>query len=157
MLIIMILLSECRLWKACLTTVWHNFQANICSKKSSARLLWVYWSKGCSGGSSQEFWEKFNLAVVRRSESRIKRKERGIVVASPLLSIISDYYQWSIDILFSLKNRKLSATFLSRAPRSFSRARELADVFEKAKRKRKQRLRTGYNILNSVTCHATPR
>ena len=37
--------SKCRLWKACLTTVWHHFQAKTCSKKSSARLFWVYWSK----------------------------------------------------------------------------------------------------------------
>ena len=32
----------------------------------------------------------FDLAVVRRSETQTKRKERGIVVASPLQSIIND-------------------------------------------------------------------
>ena len=37
--------SDYRLWKACLTTVWHSFQANTCSKKSGARLFWVYWGK----------------------------------------------------------------------------------------------------------------
>ena len=37
------------------------------------------------------FWEKFNLAVVRGSETQTKKKERGIVVASPLpASIIND-------------------------------------------------------------------
>ena len=36
------------------------------------------------------FWEKFNLAVVRGSETQTKKKERGIVVASPLPSIIND-------------------------------------------------------------------
>ena len=29
--------SECRLWKAFLTTVWHSFWVNTCSKKSSAK------------------------------------------------------------------------------------------------------------------------
>ena len=37
--------SEYRLWKARLTTVWHRFQANTYSKKSGARLFWVYWGK----------------------------------------------------------------------------------------------------------------
>ena len=37
--------SECRLWKARLTTVWHRFQANTYSNKSGARLFWVYWGK----------------------------------------------------------------------------------------------------------------
>ena len=36
------------------------------------------------------FWEKFNLAVVRGGETQTKKKERGIVVASPLPSIIND-------------------------------------------------------------------
>ena len=36
------------------------------------------------------FWEKFNLAVVRGSETQTKKKEPGIVVASPLPSIIND-------------------------------------------------------------------
>ena len=31
------------------------------------------------------FWEKFNLAVVRGSETQTKKKERGIVVASPFI------------------------------------------------------------------------
>ena len=72
--------SKCRLWKACLTTIWHSFQANTCSKKSSAKLFWVYWSKsrtGC-GRSYHEFWENFNLPVVRGSETQTKRKECSI-------------------------------------------------------------------------------
>ena len=36
------------------------------------------------------FSEKFNLAVVRGSETQTKTKEHGIVVASPLRSIIND-------------------------------------------------------------------
>ena len=64
-------------------TVWHNFQANKSSKKSSARLFWVSGAKGCCGGSSYGFWEKFNLGVVYGSETQTKRKEHGIVVASP--------------------------------------------------------------------------
>ena len=47
-------------------------------------------AKGCCGGSSHGFWEKFNLAVVRDSETQTKRKERWIVVASPLRSINND-------------------------------------------------------------------
>ena len=72
--------SKCRLWKACLTTIWHSFQANTCSKKSSAKLFWLYWSKsrtGC-GRSYHEFWENFNLPVVRGSETQTKRKECSI-------------------------------------------------------------------------------
>ena len=34
--------------------------------------------------------EKFNLAVFLGSETQMKRKERGIVVASPLRSIINN-------------------------------------------------------------------
>ena len=37
-------------------------------------------AKGCRGGSSYGFWN---------SETRTKRKERGIVVASPLQSTIN--------------------------------------------------------------------
>ena len=36
------------------------------------------------------FFEKFSLPVVCGSETQTKRKERGIVVASPLRSIIND-------------------------------------------------------------------
>ena len=47
-------------------------------------------AKGCCGGASHWFWEKFSLPVVCDSETQMKRKERGIVVASPLRSIIND-------------------------------------------------------------------
>ena len=47
-------------------------------------------TKGCFCGSSRRFCEKFNLAVDRASESQTKRKERGIVIASPLQSISDD-------------------------------------------------------------------
>ena len=75
------------------------------------------------------FWEKFNLAVVRGSETQTKKKERGIVVASPLPSIINDQVEamreaaisavalpcrgtrGAADMLF-FKNRKLSSSSL---------------------------------------------
>ena len=47
-------------------------------------------TKGCCGGSSHGFCEKFNLAVVRGSETQTKRKERRIVAASLFRSIIND-------------------------------------------------------------------
>ena len=46
-------------------------------------------AKGCCGGSSYGFWENFSLGVVRGSENQTKRKQRGIVVASPLQNIIN--------------------------------------------------------------------
>ena len=73
-----------------MTTVWHNFQANTSSKKISTRLFWVSGAKGCRGGSSYGFWKKFKLGVVRGSETQTKSKKHGIVVASPLHSIIND-------------------------------------------------------------------
>ena len=78
----------CRLWKACLTTVWHNFQAN--TRRVAPGCFGFTGTKGCCGGSSHGFWEKVNLAVVRGSETQTKRKERGIVVASPLRRINND-------------------------------------------------------------------
>ena len=86
-------------------------------------------AKGCCGSSSHVFWEKFNLAVVRGSETQTKKKERGIVVASPLPSIINDQVEamreaaisavalpcrgtrGAADMLF-FKNRKLSSSSL---------------------------------------------
>ena len=50
----------------------------------------VLGAKGCCGGSSHGFSEKFYLAFVRGCETQTNRKERGIVVASPL-GIINDY------------------------------------------------------------------
>ena len=50
-------------------------------------------AKGCCGGASHWFWEKFSLPVVCGSETQTKSKERGIVVASPLRSIINDQVQ----------------------------------------------------------------
>ena len=47
-------------------------------------------AKGCCCGSSRGFCEKFNLAVVHASDSQTNRKEHGIVIASPLQSIIDD-------------------------------------------------------------------
>ena len=74
-----------------MTTVWHNFQANTYSKKSSTRLFWglLEQKDACCGGSSKGFCEKYNLAVVRGSETQTNSKERGIVVASLLRGIIN--------------------------------------------------------------------
>ena len=46
-------------------------------------------ARGCCGGSSKGFCEKYNLAVVRGSETQTNSKERGIVVASLLRGIIN--------------------------------------------------------------------
>ena len=55
-------------------------------------LFWVYWGKRMLWRFFHGFCEKFYLAVFRGSETQTKRKERGIVVASPLGSSIND--QW---------------------------------------------------------------
>ena len=73
--------SECRLWKACLTTFWHSFQANTCSKKSSAKLFWVYWSDsrtGCCRSTTRFGKILIYLPLVRGSETQTKRKECSI-------------------------------------------------------------------------------
>ena len=57
-----------------------QFSSKYVLKKSSAKLFWLYWSKsrtGC-GRSYHEFWENFNLPVVRGSETQTKRKECSI-------------------------------------------------------------------------------
>ena len=65
-----------------MTTVWHNFQANkSVLKEEQHRAVLGLLAKGCRGGSFYGFWN---------SETRTKRKERGIVVASPLQSTIND-------------------------------------------------------------------
>ena len=73
------LVSECRLWKACLTTVWHSFQAKIirAQRKAAPGCFRFTGEKGCCGGSSHGFWEKFDLIVVRGSKTQAKRKESG--------------------------------------------------------------------------------
>ena len=49
-------------------------------------------SRGCCGGSSKGFCEKYNLAGFRDSETQTKRKERGIVVACSCITV-TKYYQ----------------------------------------------------------------
>ena len=59
-----------------------QFQANKSVLKEEQRqAVLSLLAKGCRGGSSYGFWN---------SETRTKRKERGIVVASPLQSTIND-------------------------------------------------------------------
>ena len=67
-------------------TVLHDclaqFQANKSVLKEEQRQAVLgLLAKGCRGGSSYGFWN---------SETRTKRKERGIVVASQLQSTIND-------------------------------------------------------------------
>ena len=84
--------SECRLWKACLTTVWHSFQANRCSKKSSAKLFWVYWSKsrtGCCRSTTS-----FGKILIYHLFAAVKLKQREknvVLVASPLRMLSMDF------------------------------------------------------------------
>ena len=59
-----------------------QFQANKSVLKEEQRQAVLgLLAKECRGGSSYGFWN---------SETRMKRKERGIVVASPLQSTIND-------------------------------------------------------------------
>ena len=59
-----------------------QFQANKSVLKEEQRQVVLgLLAKGCRDGSSYGFWN---------SETRTKRKERGIVVASPLQSTIND-------------------------------------------------------------------
>ena len=80
-----------RVWT--MTTVWYNFQANTCSKKAAPGCFEFTGAQRCCGGSSHEFCGKFNLAVVGGSETQTTEKRSGIVVASPLRSIINDQVQ----------------------------------------------------------------
>ena len=60
-----------------MTTVWHNFQANTCSKKSSGRLfLALLEQKDVVSVLPTGFCEKFNLAVVRGSATHDKMKKK---------------------------------------------------------------------------------
>ena len=72
--------SERRLWKACLTTVWMTvFKQIRAQRRASPGCFGFTGAKGCCGGSSHRFWEKFlNLPVVYGSETQGKRKECGI-------------------------------------------------------------------------------
>ena len=89
----------CRLWKACLTTVWHSFQANTCGKKSSARLFWVHWSK--------RIWDvvavlptSFGKSFIYQLFAAVKLKQREkdvVLVASPLRSTINDQVEATRD------------------------------------------------------------
>ena len=59
-----------------------QFQANKrVLKEEQCQAVLGLLAKGCRGGSSYGFWN---------SETRTKRKEPGIVVASPLQSTIND-------------------------------------------------------------------
>ena len=60
-----------------------QFQANktVLKEQEQRQAVLGLLAKGCRGGSSYGFWN---------SETRTKRKERGIVVASPLQSTIND-------------------------------------------------------------------
>ena len=59
-------------------------------------------AKGCCGGSSHGFREKFNLAVFRGIETQTKKKERGILVASPLRTIINNQVEAMREAVISV-------------------------------------------------------
>ena len=76
-----------------------QFQANKSVLKEEQRQAVLgLLAKGCRGGSSYGFWN---------SETRTKRKERGIVVASPLQSTINDQVE-------AMREADISAIALSR-------------------------------------------
>ena len=70
-----------------MTTVWHNFQANTCSKKSSAWLFWVSWSK-------RMLWRFFPRVLFsscsRQWNSNGEKRTRNCNCIT-----ITRYYQWS--------------------------------------------------------------
>ena len=106
--------SECRLWKACLTTVWHSFQANTCSKKSSAKLFWVYWSERRTGcGRSTTSFGKI-LIYELFAAVKLKQREKNVaLVASPwrMLSMIK-LKQWFFKtILYQNINYSLNCNY----------------------------------------------
>ena len=98
MLTIIIFVSECRLWRL-FGTILKQIRAQ---RRAAPGCFEFTGAKGCCGGSSRESCKKFNLAVVRGSETQTKRKERGIVVASPLQSIINDQVEAMRDAGISI-------------------------------------------------------
>ena len=100
---------------ACLTTVLHSFQANTCSKKSGARLFWVYWSKSrtwCVAVLSTSFG-KF-LIYQLFTAVKLKQREKNVVlVASPLrmLSMIKLKQCFFKTILYQKINYSLNCNY----------------------------------------------
>ena len=115
--------SEYRLWKACLTTVWHSFQANTCSKKSSARLL----QKDVVAVLLTSFRESFWIYQLSAALKLKQREKNVVLVLSPLrpyqiwlswgnerswrfshsITLPLNHAWGNADILF--KNRRLSS------------------------------------------------
>ena len=86
-----------RLWKACLTTVWLTvFKQIRAQRRPSPGCFGFTGAKGCCGGSSHGFWEKFlNLPVAHGSETQGKRKECGI----SCVAITKYYFSFSRSAL----------------------------------------------------------
>ena len=73
------------------TTVWNNFQANTCSKKSSARLFWVYWGKRMLW----RFFPRVLRKVLFNSCSRQWNSNEEKRTCNCSCNTITNYYQWS--------------------------------------------------------------
>ena len=70
-------------------TVWHNFHAILARRRAAPGCFRFTGTKGCCGGSSLGFWEKFNYELF--AAVKLKQREKNLaLVASPLRSII--YY-----------------------------------------------------------------
>ena len=102
--------SERRLWKACMTTVWLTvFKQIRAQRRASPGCFGFTGAKGCCSGSSHGFWEKFlNLPVVHGSETQGKRNECGI----SCVAITKYYFSFSRSALAKvfLKNEKKNKT-----------------------------------------------
>ena len=86
--------SECRLLKACLTTVWHSFQANTCSKKSSARPLYLptfseIWAWDFYPGSARIFEDDTIISEVFRRSPKSSEDVRSLSKAKLLRKRLS--------------------------------------------------------------------
>ena len=68
-------------------TVWHNFHAILAQRRAAPGCFRLTGTKGCCGGSSHGFWEKFNYELF--AAVKLKQREKNLVlVALPLRSII---------------------------------------------------------------------
>ena len=87
--------SVCRLWWLFGTI----FKQIYAQRRAAPGCFGFTRAKGCCDGSFRGFCEKFDLTVVHGcSETRMKRKECGIVVASSLRSIINVQVEVMISV-----------------------------------------------------------
>ena len=77
--------SKCRLWKACLTTIWHSFQANTCSKRAAPSCFGFTGAK--AGLVVAVLTTSFGKILIYQLFAAVKLKQREknvVLVASPL-------------------------------------------------------------------------